>query len=156
MFWLVMCVSPCCFSTQAKSHAKRGIRDIKGRLKAKVSSTDLRRFLRHTCTSDKHTRAHTCSPTSVLRHTDRRTPPSWKQTGRPLYMERVILTQRPLIAVEACLALCSGLYIFNQHPSGYGLSCHPGPSPSFSFIVCIFHQWACDFLKANVTRCMFP
>uniref|UniRef100_A0A667XM44 DENN/MADD domain containing 1B n=1 Tax=Myripristis murdjan TaxID=586833 RepID=A0A667XM44_9TELE len=45
--------------SKAKSHAKRGIRDIKGRLKARVSNMDLHTFLTHMHTLLKHTHTHT-------------------------------------------------------------------------------------------------
>lgn len=141
-----LCVSArvCLCVSQAKSHAKRGIRDIKGRLKARVSST-------YRPTSDTRRCHHPNTPLHLITHTK-----SEKQTGKALPTENWVLTRQHLMKAEACLELCSSQYIFNQRPSGYGLSCHQSLGLSSSFIVCIFHQRACDFLKANVMRCMFP
>lgn len=139
-----LCVPARVRVSQAKSHAKRGIRDIKGRLKARVSST-------YRPTSDTRWWHHPHTPLHSITHTKPE-----KQTGKALPPENWALTRQHLMKAEACLELCSSRYIFNQRPSGYGLSCHQSLGLSSSFIVCIFHQRACDFLKANVMRCMFP
>lgn len=121
----VICVLLCvCFPPRPRFMLRRVSGTLGAYLKQGWAAPDLR-TLSGAC---KHTRAHII----LLGGPRMDTCLSHRNRQESCFTWSVWFWRRGLLmTVEACLALCSGLYIFNQRPSGYGLSCHPSRSPFF-------------------------